>query len=808
MLRYDSVHSAADARFSNFAQFLFCVVIILFGFMQLGALVGFAEDMKERRHLLQLVQQPEMGFTDRGNGVWTWTFIQNTIVKPVERPSGSAVQMAGIFGFPFIRLRAALPEELFAGSVAQALGRRDGMSVAGMEAARDENVAAMRELSSSMTCFGCGPAAKQKQIPSFEETSGDFDDDRDLKAKPHARVQSLLHQHAPAPVFMPAKDVPMIAMADYDGAVSMADVEKMAHTPEPRDLVGTTLMLAYMANQKVLPVVELSEKTEAAREHFRGVRVPGIDHDFDELLPKFMVMLGDEAGTLTSRAKWMQTARLWRLMLLQQEDGGWQLTDSLAFALEAHEGHPPPKQPKVKKGLAVLTSLCAGDGELDDQLDDAADDMMESDEDEPQPEKVAAQRSMRMGTQKLKRQADCPLTFSARAARSRMPHALLELNEPAPQPVDKRCVPPEEEAPVPALFEEPVPWQAGTPSFSRKLALLLADARAAEENDDGEAPQLNGHAHVHADSEFGDAFGDDAATGDPIAESPMAVAEPAMERAPVPIERIWATVLALNVLEGMDASWLLDDEAEEGEERTIVDAGHAFLEAQGAADERVQALLDSGVLQAEAEKAGKLWKKIMEHHIHQLRSLEVLNRFTALTHFQRATGRVIKSMRTDHDTFATFFDSDGYIMRWQRFMILVTLVLSTLLVSIWFYSSRGSQCCAELRMMLDTGAGQACSGSAPPAPPMSPLMPPPPPLPPLPPSSPVAATSSDAFTDDSGGSGCPPVGPCLGYVGNCADLQAQFATVQGCFVYGDPGAEEQHDNLDGAPALARLAPRI
>jgi hypothetical protein len=26
---------------------------------------------------------------------------------------------------------------------------------------------------------------------------------------------------------------------------------------------------------------------------------------------------------------------------------------------------------------------------------------------------------------------------------------------------------------------------------------------------------------------------------------------------------------------------------------------------------------------------------------------------------------------------------DGYIMRWQRFMILVTLVLSTLLTSIW-----------------------------------------------------------------------------------------------------------------------------
>jgi hypothetical protein len=32
---------------------------------------------------------------------------------------------------------------------------------------------------------------------------------------------------------------------------------------------------------------------------------------------------------------------------------------------------------------------------------------------------------------------------------------------------------------------------------------------------------------------------------------------------------------------------------------------------------------------------------------------------------------------------ALFATQDGYIMRWQRFMILVTLVLSTLLTSIW-----------------------------------------------------------------------------------------------------------------------------
>jgi hypothetical protein len=94
-----------------------------------------------------------------------------------------------------------------------------------------------------------------------------------------------------------------------------------------------------------------------------------------------MVMLGPEAGTLTQRGRWMQTARLWRFVLLQQADGSWNLTDSLAFALEAHEGRPPPKQKKERgKGFQALVTLFVGDGDLDDNLDDAADDYMSSDD--------------------------------------------------------------------------------------------------------------------------------------------------------------------------------------------------------------------------------------------------------------------------------------------------------------------------------------------------------------------------------------------------------------------------------------------
>ena len=215
---------------------------------------------------------------------------------------------------------------------------------------------------------------------------------------------------------------------------------------------------------------------------------------------------------------------------------------------------------------------------------------------------------------------------------------------------------------------------------------------------------------------------------------------------------------------------MLTDEPEEGVHfRTLVDAGYAFLDEQAAADRRVRKLLASGMLQELADKSLRAWGRIQAANVEALRETDVITRYTALNHLQRGSARVVRSLMIDHGTFATFLDTSGYMMRWQRFMIIVTLVLSTLLTSIWFYSSRGAQCCAELRMLLDAGAGGVLLDDGTCAPPGSP--------------------------PDAGG-GCPPgVGPCLGYDGDCADLPDQFFDLQGCYVYGDPGAEEAHDTL-------------
>jgi hypothetical protein len=287
-------------------QFLFIVVISLFGFMNAGAAIVFYQDMAERRKLLGLVRAPEMGFAVRGDGVWTWKFEQNELRKAVEAPSGSAVLIAGVMGFPYIRLRAALPDELFAGSVAQSLGRRDGLSIAGLVESREENIAVMTMLLNDMSCFKtCGPA--RDHIPAL------FEDDDETKGGKHPL--------APPRAQSPSGGTRRTAIVyDYDDALSATDLEVHTRPATPHEMVGTALMFAFLATRRVLPVMELSVHTAGAKEYFRGVLVPGIDHDFDSLLQKFKTMLGAEGGALTVRAKWMATTRLWRLLLLQREE--------------------------------------------------------------------------------------------------------------------------------------------------------------------------------------------------------------------------------------------------------------------------------------------------------------------------------------------------------------------------------------------------------------------------------------------------------------------------------------------------------
>ena len=425
---------------------------------------------------------------------------------------------------------------------------------------------------------------------------------------------------------------------------------------------------------------------------------------------------------------------------------------------------------------------------------------------------------------------DCPITFSSTAARRCMPLSLLELSgqhdrrwqHALTRKLGGKTMPhgagPGDSyrsgsyasrspgggsyadlatlEPLPAVAAVPAPQPVLSSVKPLDAPHVSKFAFLAEEHDDasGSAAEPERSASQGSDLPADGTVPAAGALPDTAGSTPEP--RPAEEKPPThaePIsvqlaERIWATVLSLSVMQEMDVCWLVDDEEEP--ERTVVDAGREWLEARAEEDERIKELLESGELQKAAKRAIRDWKRIMENSVAQLRKNDVLNRFTALTHVQRASGRIIKSMMTDHGTFATFLDADGYIMRWQRFMILITIVMSTLLVSIWFYSSRGTQCCQEIRAMLDMGAGQVCGATPPPAPPMSPSMPPLPPAPFTPPG--VLAVSSDSAVSPSG---CPPVGPCLGFTGGCNDIPEQFIDLAGCYYYGDPGAEEYHEYL-------------
>jgi hypothetical protein len=813
-------------------QFLFIVVIVLFGGMNVGAAIAFALDMQERRNTLRRLQEPAAGFAVLPGDVWTWTCTQLPMLRAVEAPRGSAVTLAGIFGLPLVRLRCALPELLFcdtpsACSVGQALGRREGLSVQGLADAAQENLRVMQQLANSLPCCGGGRA---EQIPAFADVAHEQEErpagallevcvghsDSDTHYSSCAADISATCTQPPALVSQPSSSAGLLVRSVSAGACGADADEALADgeptlSPDANKLLGTALVFAFMANAKTVPVAELARRQKAASGHFAGVRVPGIAFGFDALLSMFLVMLSP--GNLSSRGDWLEKARLWRLIMLQQQDGGWRVSESLAFAVEAHAGSPPPPRDAPSKCATVL-GLLAG-GELDEALEEAL--TSSSDDDE---EDAAVLREQR-GAATLMGRIDCPLTFSATAIRQRMPKALLRLNlrfsrqqsrlQAAPSAAAAAATPrhaAEEASLVAAQHEKQLVTaaaaDAGTDGTLEQVAASALEAPQQEETRPlaeeqlvaaaPAAPATNAAATAAAASSGGvrkpqggmvnhaargghgargargrpaaargasnsngrrregrsndasvaqtaatameapseedapsvadeqkqftaaiTASADDepplkqasavVATGplslassgasslqqrcteelqpssEPASNSNMlrstpsshdaaavvaawppddasAAADTADTRAAartssrllhgrVPIERIWCTVLCLKILEEQDECWLADEDAEP--EETIVDRGRIFLEAQAEANEGVKKLLAAGTLQNAAERARKDWHAIQEHNISALRDAEVLSRFTALTHMQRASARVVRSMMTDHE---------------------------------------------------------------------------------------------------------------------------------------------------------------
>ena len=560
-------------------RLLFCVVVGLFGIMLLGAAAGYIRDWHHQKQLLAKVMDERFGFAEQKDGSWTWALRQEPLLQPVGAPSGTAVNITEVFAIPFIRLRSALPEELLPGSLPQALGFRGGLST--------------RSLTDSEAH--------------------------------HDAVFIALRRRRP--VSLPAAKA---------GSAPWAEL--------PRDdagtLVGTALVFAFLATQRVMPAPKLAARRASASAFFAGCRVHGIAHDFDALVSHFSVMLGFNPGSMAYSCRWLENARLWRLILLQQADGGWELSNSLAFVAHAHAGLVALQRSTTAQRLTRFVSST--------DIEYTA----------PAPAGEAMDPSLVT--------IDCPLTFSPEQLRARMPPILRDLG--------------------------------------------------------------------------------------PLGE------------------RLWATALACGVLGGFSSSWLLAGEA--GQERTILDGGRAFIDAcLSGADAELVAYITGGELDSCVQHTLWHWREVHDGVVAEVRSHKVLASRWLFTQQQRATSLVLKSCTTDHATLATFLDAEGDLHRWQRFMLLVTSISSSLLVSIWLNSSSGTACCAEVRGLLDSGAGGNCSalGAAPQA---------------LGPSSSHLLTGALASTCLAS----TPKGPCLGSVCDCGDLLTQFATLPGAYIYSTSNA--------------------
>lgn len=262
-------------------RFLFTAVCCLCGIMVVGAAVAGVQSVSAKRRVVALCKKPEFGFSDRG-GVWTWNLQQEPLEDEVGTVMGSAVELCRALGLPFVRFRAAVPEEWFGGAIAQAVGRKAGLSPKIVESLGDRIREHWRDLASSGA--GCCGGGRTK-IPELElgDPSGGM---------PHAtgggdrRGSHHLARFSTAAGWAAAGE-----------ALKEADEEEFRAT-----LVGTALMFAFFGVSRLLSLPVLAERMREAAEFFGDEA-----QTFMRLRGKFATMLGEE--TLHDEDKWLTNVR-------------------------------------------------------------------------------------------------------------------------------------------------------------------------------------------------------------------------------------------------------------------------------------------------------------------------------------------------------------------------------------------------------------------------------------------------------------------------------------------------------------------
>ena len=355
---------------------LFEVVICLFGGMWAGAALGFFFDRRARARALRRLTAPEAGFRVTEDGVWLWRFHLDELEEELAPPTGSAVRLSAIIGMPYVRLRAALPDELISTNLAAALGRRHSFSVSGMVSSLPEQKDVLRSLSRRM----------------------------DASARKSTRVSAITPR----------------------ASVLQRESEQRQKLEE---LVGSALVMAYLQSTQLMPVLELAEHRAAAAKYFEGTVTPA-GWDFAKMNIMFVSVVAP--GMLNTHAKWLLRARLWRLILSQNVEGWWDATRTSAFALEARsmeevENLPDTVFTRALNLLRGATEIAVED-EDDAKEGHAASRVLSSALEERVRGKVLKEDQLRVldefEEEKAENVYDCPLTNSAHSIVSSIPHRL------------------------------------------------------------------------------------------------------------------------------------------------------------------------------------------------------------------------------------------------------------------------------------------------------------------------------------------------------------------------------------------------
>jgi hypothetical protein len=367
-------------------RFFLCVICVLFGVMHLGAAVGVAMDAAAKRRVLTALLSDTFAFEEHPGGVWTWSLYQQPVVADFGAVVGPVVDLAGVIGIPFARLRCALPEELLGGDVSHVVGRAAGLSVAACTADAKSHAEQHALMfgggdGAGSGCFGCSISAVDGIVPATTKQIRDMDEE------------------------------------EHDAEAQQAAARAVAATDAAR-VTSSALIFALIWTRMLLPREEMARRQAAAATHFSRERT--VAGSFDALVARFKDLLA--GGNLQVTSKWLDKARLWRIILLQDAAGFWDPAQGLAFSLQATSARPGTSQgrPTIWQAPArFISRLVASDP---DAGADAADDDLDAASPPGTPATPGTPAELR----------DDPLHFSMTGALASVPRSLRSVtSQPA-----------------------------------------------------------------------------------------------------------------------------------------------------------------------------------------------------------------------------------------------------------------------------------------------------------------------------------------------------------------------------------------